>query len=95
MTALTNAPIKVIGGLVTQWRSDALNQPLLAAAKLKLGADVPLFKARIPLDKSHIEKAHIETGKGKRRTLFDTRSAAATAYTEAVDEVLPYGPQPK
>ncbi len=95
MTALTNAPIKVIGGLVTQWRSDALNQQLLAAAKLKLGADVPLFKARIPLDKSHIEKAHIETGKGKRRTLFDTRSAAATAYTEAVDEVLPYGPQPK
>lgn len=88
MSALVNAPIQLLGALVTQWKPDRLNEQLLAAAKIQLGAKAPLFKAQIPLDKPNIEKAHIETGQGKKKNLFDRKSAAAQAYTAVVQEIL-------
>lgn len=81
--------ITLLGCLVTQWREDKLNTQLLASVIRELdGAGVTLLKTRIPLDKSHIEKAHIETGQGKKKTLFDHKSAAAREYLAAIEEVL-------
>ncbi len=90
MSALINAPIRMLGALVTQCKPkpDKLQEQLLAAAKIQLGTKVPLFKAQIPLDKTNIEKAHIETGQGKKKNIFDHKSAAAQAYTAVVREIL-------
>ena len=90
MSALINAPIHMLGALVTQCKPkpDKLQEQLLAAAKIQLGTKVPLFKAQIPLDKTNIEKAHIETGQGKKKNIFDHKSAAAQAYLAVVQEIL-------
>jgi chromosome partitioning protein len=89
MQALSKEPITVLGSCVTQWKDDRLNNQLLAQATRELdAAGVPLLKARIPLDKSHIEKAHVETGAGKKTNLFSHHSPAADAYIKLVEEVL-------
>ena len=87
--ALTGAPLDILGCLVTQWRSDALNRTLLAKAEDVLALHgIPRIATEIPLDKTNIEKAHIETGQGRTRNLFDRRCAAARAYTEVVNNML-------
>lgn len=89
MEALRGSPITILGSLVTQWKEDALNRALLARVETNLNAAglVPLAE-KIPLDKNNIEKAHIETGQGRRRNLFNRRSAAARAYLAAMEEVV-------
>ena len=92
MAALTGWPIDILGILVTQWKEDAVNKDLLAKFTNRVApSGLELLKTRIPLDKSNIEKAHIETGQGKKKSLFDRKSAAAQAYTAVVDEVFHYG----
>jgi chromosome partitioning protein len=92
MVALTGRPISILGFLVTQWKEDALNKDLLAKFAGRVATtNLRFFKTRVPLDKSNIEKAHIETGLGKKKSLFDRKSAAAQAYTAVVDEVFNHG----
>ena len=89
MRALTGHPLGIMGCLVTQWQENALNQQLLAKATLALNkANFGLFSTKIPLDKSHIEKAHLETGKGKTKGLFNQKWPAVKAYTSLVEEML-------
>lgn len=89
MQSLSNAPITLLGSCVTQWKDTRLNDQLLATAVRELDATgVPLLKTRIPLDASHIEKAHIETGAGRRTNLLSRNSPAAGAYIKLVEEVL-------
>lgn len=91
MQALMGDSIDILGCLVTQWQENALNKSLLASVQALLGlAKIPLLKTTIPMDKSNIEKAHLETGLGKRKTLLDRRCASARAYVSAVEEVLTY-----
>jgi chromosome partitioning protein len=91
MQALSNSPITLIGSCVTQWKDTRLNEQLLANAVSELdAAGLALLKARIPLDASHIEKAHLETGAGRRTNLFSHNSHAAEAYIKLVEEVLKY-----
>jgi len=89
MGALVGNPIPILGLLVTHWRDDALNRSLLGATKVRLEpTGLPLLETKIPLDKNNIEKAHLETGQGRKRSLIDRRCASALAYLEAIEEVL-------
>lgn len=91
MQALSGSPIDIIGCLVTQWKGDSLDKSLLAPVKNQLDdAGIGLFEARIPFDRSHIERAHLDTGKGKKRSLLDQRCASAEGYLKAVGEILDY-----
>jgi hypothetical protein len=53
-------------------------------------AGVRILRTRIPLDRNHIERAHIETGLGKKKNLFSHSSPSASAYISAIEEILPY-----
>lgn len=87
--ALTGAPLDIMGCLVTQWRADALNRTLLVKAEDALALHrIPRIAPEIPLDKTNIERAHIETGQGRARNLFDRRCAAARAYSDVVNQIL-------
>lgn len=88
MRALVNQPIPIVGSLVTQWKDDPINRQLMASAgpSLDLARMSPLT-AKIPLDKSNIEKAYLDTGQGKKKNLFDRRCKAAEAYLDAITEV--------
>lgn len=89
MAALTNRSLTVLGFLVTQWRDDATNRDLLAKFTARIeSSGLRLFKTKVTYDKPNIEKAHLDTGQGRRRNIFDRRSAAAQAYLDVVDEVL-------
>jgi len=89
MQALTGVPITVLGCLITQWRDDAINRSLLADVLPELGAvGIPLIGTRIPFDKSNIEKAHLETGSGKKKNLFNHKCASAQAYTAVVEGMI-------
>lgn len=91
MQALSTVPITLIGSCVTQWKDTKLNDQLLASAVRELdAAGLALLKTRIPLDASHIEKAHLETGAGKKTNLFSHNSHAADAYIKLVEEILKY-----
>jgi chromosome partitioning protein len=91
MAALSGTPIAFIGALVTQWKDDRLSNQLLADVVQELNAaGLRLLNTRIPLDKQHIEKAHLETGKGKKTNLFPHTSPAADHYIKAIEEVLQY-----
>lgn len=84
MAALMSGPIAVLGCVVTQWKEDALNRQLLAKVEERL----TVLGDKVPFDRNNIEKAHIETGQGKRKNLFDKpRSAATKAYLTVVEEV--------
>lgn len=85
MAALVGAPIAVLGCVVTQWKDDALGRSLIAdvVQRLKVLGD------KVPFDRNNIEKAHIETGKGKKKHLLDKpKCPSARAYLEVVDEVV-------
>jgi chromosome partitioning protein len=89
MNALTGNTAKILGCLVTMWRDDALNRSLLAKAEALLDlARIPRLQTEIPLDKANIERAHLETGQGRERNLFDRRCASAKAYLKVIAEVL-------
>jgi len=89
MRSLTGAPITWLGCLITQWRDDALSRSLLADVIQELGAvGIPLIENRIPLDKGNIEKAHLETGAGKKKNLFNKKCASAAAYTAVVEGMI-------
>jgi hypothetical protein len=89
MQALIGHPIEMLGAVVTQWRDDALNRQLLAAATKGLNdANIRVFDTKVPLDKTNIERAYIETGQGKRRQLLDRTCPSAKAYKALVEEVL-------
>jgi chromosome partitioning protein len=90
MSALMGAPIRLLGGIITQWKGDKLEKDLRIAAKVALdGAGIPLFGFEIPYDKTNIEKAFLEAGSGKKKNLFNhTSSKAATAYDKLTEEVL-------
>ena len=84
MAALLGVPIATLGCVVTQWKDDALSRELVAGVEQRL----KMLGNRVPFDRNHIEKAHLETGAGKKKNLFDKRSAAASAYLEVVDELV-------
>lgn len=91
MGALIGNPITILGSLVTQWKDDSINDALLALAKPNLeGTGIPLLEAKIPLDKSNIENAHLEASDGQKKTLFThhKKSKAAQGYAAASAEVL-------
>ncbi len=84
MAALTGHPIDLLGYVVTQWKDDALHRQLLAPLAQRMTA----LGDKIPLDTNNIEKAHIETGQGRKKSLLDRRCRAADAYSTVVREVL-------
>lgn len=89
MTALTGHPIEILGCLVTQWQENPTNRQLLAVAAQALNdVHVPMFATKIPWDKPHIEKAHLETGRGRKKNLFTQKCPSAKAYLAFVEEVL-------
>jgi hypothetical protein len=91
MQALSGVPIDLVGTLITQWKDDKLNNELLASVLAEMGAaGVRVLRTRIPLDRSHIERAHIETGVGKKKNLLNQTSPAANAYINAIEEMMPY-----
>jgi chromosome partitioning protein len=83
MEALTGMDLVLLGGLITQWRDDALNRQFLAVIERSLH----LMGRKVPVDKN-IERAHLDTGAGKKKNLFDKKCEAAKAYLEIVDEVV-------
>jgi hypothetical protein len=89
MHALIGHPIEMLGAVVTQWKDDALSRQLLATAMLTLNkVKLRVFDTKIPLDKTNIERAYIETGQGKRRQLLDRTCPSARAYKALVEEVV-------
>lgn len=89
MQALTGSPIAIQGCLITQWNENALNKALLAKVLPELGAvGIPVIETRIPLDKTNIERAHLETGAGKKKGLFAKKCASAVAYTAVVEGMI-------
>jgi chromosome partitioning protein len=91
MHALINKPIRILGCLVTQWQQTALNEALLATFKTRIiSSGLTLLDTKIEFDKQNIEKAHLESGQGQRRTLFSHHktSKAARGYAKALEEVL-------
>ncbi len=84
MSALVGEPITLLGGVITQWREDQLNRDLLGPVEESLS----LLGEKVPFDRNNIEKAHLETGEGKKRNIFNRRCAAARAYATVVDEVV-------
>lgn len=85
MSALMGNPVAVLGCVVTQWKEDALNRQLLA----KVVERLEVLGDKVPFDRNNIEKAHIETGQGKKKNLFDKpKSGAAKAYLAVVDDVV-------
>jgi chromosome partitioning protein len=91
MQALSGVPIAFVGALITQWKDDRLNNELLVSVKTEMGAaGIRILNTRIPLDRNRIERAHIETGLGKKKNLFNKNSPSASAYINVIEEVLPY-----
>jgi chromosome partitioning protein len=84
MCALVGVPITLLGGVVTQWREDKLNHDLLKPAEQSL----KIIGDKIPVDRTNIERAHLETGAGKKKTIFDRRCVAAQAYATVVAGVV-------
>lgn len=85
MAALVGASIAVLGCVVTQWKDDALGRLLLTSVEQRL----KVLGAKVPFDRNNIEKAHIETGQGKKKHLLDKqRCPSARAYLEVIDEVV-------
>ncbi len=84
MQALAGRPIDLLGSVITQWKNDATSRQFLA----QVATTMPVLGEKVPLDKSHIEKVHFETGRGKKKTIFDYRSPAADAYLTVIEEVL-------
>jgi chromosome partitioning protein len=94
MQALVDRPIHMLGCLITQWQDNKLNNGLLATFENQLKpTGLTVLKTRIELDKSNIEKAHLEAGQGERKTLFThhKKSKAAIGYAAALQEVLDVG----
>lgn len=94
MQALTGRHIHVLGCLVTQWKDDATHQSLLAQLTQRIEpSGLTILAAKVPLDKNHIEKAHLETGSGQSRTLFSHHktSKATQGYVKALQEILSRG----
>jgi len=94
MQALINRPIRILGCLITQWQDNALNNSLLAAFRTQLvSSGLTVLDTKIEFDKQNIEKAHLESGQGQRKTLFSHHktSKAAKGYAQALEEVLRYG----
>jgi len=91
MSALTGKDTTILGCLVTQWTDDKLSTQTLARveAELKL-AGITIFADRIPVDKANIERSHIDTAAGKKRTLLDRKCKSAKAYINVIEEVLTY-----
>lgn len=86
MEALVGAPIKLLGGLVTQWQNNTLHKTLLQPVELSL----PIIEPKIRFDKPHIENAHLETASGKKTNLFNHKSVVAQDYIELVGKVQEY-----
>jgi len=84
MQALVGRPIDLLGSVITQWKNDALSRQFLTQVE----ATIAVLGEKVPMDKSHIDKVHFETGKGRKRTIFDLRSPAAAAYLKVIEEVL-------
>lgn len=92
MGALIGSPVSILGCLVTQWKDDALHRTLLANVTAAMNANgLSMIEPRIPFDSTNIERAHLETGAGKKKSLFDRRCASARAYSDVVEEVLKRG----
>jgi chromosome partitioning protein len=86
IAALTGEALKILGCIVTNWKTDAINQQFIAPIAASLG----ILGPPIPVDK-YIDKAHLEVGsdKSKPKILFNYKSsAAAKAYTAVIDEVI-------
>jgi chromosome partitioning protein len=89
MKALVNQPITLVGCLITQWRDDALNRSLLTELRSRLvGHGVPIISTMIPLDKTRIERAYLESAQARKGGIFHRPSAIAAAYSSAFEEVL-------
>lgn len=84
MAALTGRTITLLGGVITQWQGNALNSQLVTIVEHSLR----IIGEKIPFDRNNIEKAHLETGAGKKKTIFDRKCPAARAYTDVVARVV-------
>ncbi len=84
MAALTGTNTELLGCVVTQWRDDALNRQFLT----EIERNINVVGKKVPVDRN-IERAHIEVGKGRKKTLFSySASQAAQAYLAVIDEVV-------
>ena len=91
MSALTGRDTTILGCLVTQWTDDKLSVSTFAPVEAELNlAGITIFADRIPVDKGNIERSHIDTATGKKRTLLDRRCKSAKAYINVIEEVLTY-----
>lgn len=94
MSALVGVPISILGCLVTQWKEDVLHKTLLATVTAELDAKgLTLIEPKVRFDSANIERAHLQTGAGQKKTLFDRRCVSARDYTAVVEEVLKRGQQ--
>jgi chromosome partitioning protein len=83
MEALVGRPISLLGSVITLWTNDAMSRQFVNEVK----ATLPVLGDEVPFDRSHIERAHFDTGAGKQKMLFDRRGPAATAYLSVIREV--------
>ncbi len=91
MSALTGKDTTILGCLVTQWSDDKLSIQTFAPVETELNlAGITIFADRIPVDKGNIERSHIDTATGKKKTLLDRRCKSAKAYINVIEEVLTY-----
>jgi chromosome partitioning protein len=84
MEALVGRPISLLGSVITLWTNDAMSRGFVRDVDTALS----VLGDEVPLDRSHIERAHFDTGAGKQRMLFDRRGPAAAAYLTVIREVL-------
>jgi chromosome partitioning protein len=83
MSALTGTDIELLGGVVTQWRDDALNRQFLQEIERRLR----VVGQKIPIDRN-IERAHLEVGQGRGKSLFNRpKSPATLAYRALIEEI--------
>jgi len=84
MGALVGAPIALLGGVVTQWKEDKLHNDLLRPVELGL----KLIGEKVPMDRTNIERAHVEMAMGRKKSIFDRKCEAARAYSDVVARVV-------
>lgn len=94
MSALTGRSIHVLGCLITLWKDDAISRQLVTDLTQKIEPKgLALLASRIPLDKNHVERSHVDAIAGQKRNLFSHHktSQATQGYVKALQEILSRG----
>jgi chromosome partitioning protein len=94
MSALVNEKNPFVGGFFTHWKATKVSkQTQKTINEYFRSIKMQAFNQTIPVD-AQIEQSHQDIISGKKSTLFNHNSPAATAYKSLVKELLSYVQHP-